>query len=79
MTRAPAARPVVTVRESKQDGILAGPVRVLHPVIKFVDCKFQYDNRRHEYHVPKRYLDEIMVALETQMRATVIYTPAELW
>lgn len=54
----------VTVSRMKASGVLAGPVRVLHPAIKRAGCAWQYDPRAHTYRVPVQHLDDVLAVLE---------------
>lgn len=46
-------------------GLLAGPVRVIHPAIRVVGCPWRYDHRWHHYEVPLQRLDAVTAAIKT--------------
>ena len=46
---------VVTATTTRHGGIIAGPVRAIHPAINLIGCDHQYNHRRHEYNVPIQF------------------------
>lgn len=54
----------VRVTRTKASGLLAGPVRAVHPAIKRAGCAWQYDPRAHAYRVPLHALRDVVTALE---------------
>lgn len=44
--------------------VLRGPVRVIHPALKLVDCPYQWDAKISSYLLPARRLDDVLAAIE---------------
>jgi hypothetical protein len=68
----------VTVEQTKRSGVLYGPVRVIHPVIKRLGVPWQFDGRRRAYRVPVQRIDDVMVGIELDGH-NVDYRSAALW
>jgi hypothetical protein len=79
MVAAAKVRPRITATTTKNTGIIIGPVRIIHPAIKLVGCVYQYDNRRHHYKIPIRYLDDVLVAIEVGGSKAIVEVVSALW
>lgn len=71
MSRVARRRPRVIVQVREQTAQVAGPVRLVHPVLRDLACPWRYESRLHGYVVPVQQLPAVVTCLRARGLAVV--------
>jgi hypothetical protein len=69
---------VIVIAEDRHSAYFHGSERVLRAAVRRVGCPYQFDPRTGRLSVPKRFADQVAVAIETGTPRGVI-TDRGLW